>query len=134
MVMDTVRILKCTHPTISALQPFFFFSCDFFDSITSNDRMSTCLFRYITSHFNIDVLFSASMGAGDSPRIYAVLVQPLGQTLGQPSPVWHGIKRGLPGHAGEPGCSCSARRNVSVILASPSLLIIQNDNIMKVVR
>lgn len=96
--------------------------------------MSTCLPRYIAFHFNIDVLFSASVGAGDSPPIYAVLVQPLGQTLGRPSPVWHGMKRGLPGHAGEPGCSCSARRNVSVILASPSLLIIQNDNIMKVVR
>lgn len=96
--------------------------------------MSTCPRRYIAFHFNIDVLFAASMGAGDSPPIYAVLVQPLGQTLGRPSPVWHATKRGLPGHAGEPGCSCSARRNVSVILASPSLPIIQNDNIMKVLR
>lgn len=61
--------------------------------------------------------------AGDSP-IYAVLVQPLGQTLGRPSLVWHGVMWGSPGHAGEPGCSCSTHRNVSVILASPLLLII----------
>lgn len=34
----------------------------------------------------------------------------------------------------EPGCSCSTCWNVSFILASPSLLIIQNDSVMKVVR
>lgn len=58
--------------------------------------------------------------------IYAVLVQPFGQTLGWPSPVWHGVKQGLPEHAGEAGFSCSARRNVSVIAASPPPVRIQN--------
>lgn len=66
--------------------------------------MSSQVYRLPFQHRCI--VFSQHGGRG-FPPIYAVLVQPLGQTLGRPSPVWHGIKRGLPGHAGEPGCSCS---------------------------
>lgn len=103
--------------------------------LTFNRRLCTYLPKYITFHFNTEVLFSVGLGAGDSPLpIYAVLVQPFGQTLGRPSPVWHSVKQGLPGHAGEPGFSCSTRRNVSVIAASPPLVRIQNGKIMKKVR
>lgn len=104
LVIDTVKSFKLTNHTISVLLS---------NLITGRANAFPGI---SASPFNTNVLFfNQCRGRGFPPPHHAIFSRLWPDTWPAQSSAGTAWGAGLPEHAGEPGFSCSARRNVSVI-------------------